>query len=127
MVGFFGEPTRLVMKPEKPDFLRRTEAILGSWSLDSSENRFDWDDWFSKALEPCDFSAAAMLSAAAEKLADCRWGRPATRGSGVVWTGRGMVGRWGGIGDLVASMRLRMAEPSKGAPMNSSDALELRR
>lgn len=36
MTGFLGEPTRLFMKPEKPDFFRRT-ADLGS--LPSSEYR----------------------------------------------------------------------------------------
>lgn len=120
MVGFLGEPTRLVMKPEKPDFFLSTEVILGSF--DSSEKRFALSD----GLEPCDFSEAAMGSAA-EKLADCR-NRPAVRASGVVKAARGMLGRLGDrAGDLVASMRLRMAEPSKGAPMNSSEALELRR
>lgn len=42
MVGFLGEPTKLVMKPEKPDFFLRTEVILGS--LDSSENLLDCDN-----------------------------------------------------------------------------------
>lgn len=123
IVGFLGEPTpKLVMKPEKPDFFLKTEAILGSFV--SSEKRFDCDNWASAALEPCDFSAAAIMSAAAEKLADCRWDRPARRASGVVWAFREKVGRVGEEGDLMASMRLRMAEPSKGAPMNSSDARE---
>lgn len=109
------------MKPEKPDFFLSTEAILGSF--DSSEKRFALSD----GLEPCDFSEAAMESAAAEKLAECR-NRPAVRVSGVVKAARGMFGRLGDVaGNFVASMRLRMAEPSKGAPMNSSEALELRR
>lgn len=35
MVGFLGEPTRLVMKPVKPDFFLSTDG-LGSFA--SSEN-----------------------------------------------------------------------------------------
>lgn len=36
MSGFLGEPTRLVMKPVKPDFFLNTDGILGSFA--SSEN-----------------------------------------------------------------------------------------
>jgi hypothetical protein len=35
MSGFFGDPTKLVMKPEKPDFFLSMLGIL--LSLDSSE------------------------------------------------------------------------------------------
>jgi hypothetical protein len=37
MTGFLGDPTKLFMKPEKPDFFRKT-ATLGS--LPSSEYLF---------------------------------------------------------------------------------------
>lgn len=117
-----GEPTRLVMKPEKPDFFLKTEAIFGSF--DSSEKRFE----LSPGFEPWDFSEAAMvLSAAAETLRE-RPSRPAERGSGEVKAARETEGLCGeAAGDFVASIRLRMAEPSKGAPMKSSEACELRR
>lgn len=81
MVGFLGEPTRLVMKPVKPDFFLRTDGILGSFA--SSENLLGPFNWFSDTLAPCDFSAA-MMSGAAEKLADCSRVGPGTRGSGEV-------------------------------------------
>lgn len=38
--GFLGEPTRLVMKPEKPDFFLSTPGILGSLP-ESPEKRFE--------------------------------------------------------------------------------------
>lgn len=38
MTGFLGEPTKLFMKPENPDFLRRTDGLK---SLPSSERRFE--------------------------------------------------------------------------------------
>ena len=41
MSGFLGDPTRLVMKPEKPDFFLNMPGALDS--LDSSENRLDTD------------------------------------------------------------------------------------
>ena len=45
-------------------------------------------------------------------------------------SGGGMCGRWNDdwarTGELVASKRFRMAAPSKGAPMKSSDGFELR-
>lgn len=127
MRGFLGEPTRLFMKPEKPDFFRRTEDILGS--LASSENRLA-DSVRVKGT----FSLRG--SAPDEKLADWRrlggcdggGGGMVAAASGEVREGRGGAGRRGtscdGVGDLVASMRLRIAVPSKGAPSSSSEVLE---
>lgn len=37
MMGFLGDPTRLFMKPEKPDFFRNTADLT---SRPSSEKRF---------------------------------------------------------------------------------------
>ncbi len=65
-----------------------------------------------------------------EKLADWRraGGAMAPVSDAACERGGG-AGRWGAccdVGDLVPSMRLRMALPSKGAPISSSDVLELR-
>lgn len=37
-----------------------------------------------------------------------------------------LLSRLLGVGDFVAAMRSRIAVPSKGAPINSSEVLELR-
>ncbi len=119
--GFLGDPTRLFMKPVKPDFFRRTAVILSS--LASSENLLDR----LSALPPLDFSLSG--SEAPEKLADWRRaGGAMAFVSGDVYEEGGGAGRWGAwcvVGDLVASIRLRMAVPSNGAPISSSDVLEL--
>lgn len=45
MTGFFGEPTNVLMRPEKPDFFLKTPGPLGSLesleSFESSELRFE--------------------------------------------------------------------------------------
>jgi hypothetical protein len=119
------------MKPEKPDFFLRTPAALGS--LLSSECLLEAIREVSGTLAPWDFSFTRV--SAAEKLADWRSaGGPIVLASGEVCDGGGggecwMESCWGGdcwMGDFVSSMRLRMAVPSKGAPISSADVLEPR-
>lgn len=78
--GFFGEPTRLFMKPEKPDFFLKTLGILVSFV--SSEYLFGPVE-LSVFDEPLAFSFRDDASVA-EKLADWRRGGgelPMTRAS----------------------------------------------
>ncbi len=143
MRGFFGDPTRLFIKPEKPDFFLRTPGIFTS--LDSSENRLE-----AGALSILGTAVFSLRSGcsddAVEKLVV--WGREGgpmalasegARDSGIGGGGAGRGGgscldSWGGCwwctgdctGDFVASIRLRIAVPSNGAPMSSSDVLVLR-
>jgi len=107
--------------------------------LDSSENRLDTGAL--SILEVAAFSPVTGLSdSVLEILLVCgNGGGPIPRGSGLVCDGGGAAGgaggagRWGakwcagdGIGDFVAAMRLRMALPSNGAPISSSEVFVLR-
>lgn len=104
MTGFLGDPTNVLMRPEKPDFFLKTPGPLRS--LDSSEYRFGGTTGFSLTRAPWDFSD--MLASKAEKLADCRKGGGLiTRGSGVEFDSGGGGGRvweenWY-VGDLAVS------------------------
>ena len=97
MRGFLGDPTKLFIKPEKPDFFLRTPPILGS--LASSENRLGATG-VASTLEG-NLSSLIRVSAAesaAEKLADWR-----KEGGGMVFwgseppTGGAGAGRRGGL------------------------------
>jgi hypothetical protein len=67
-MGFFGDPTKVLIRPEKPDFFLKTPGPLGS--LDSSEYRFEVLIGASLMRVACDFSD--MVALAAEKLAEWR-------------------------------------------------------
>jgi hypothetical protein len=115
------------MKPEKPDFFLSTADFN---SLPSSEYRFGLSIWFSVTRVPCVFS---LINGSAEvKLADWRSVGLMMRVSVAALINGGGIfcrcndGCWTVAGALMASIRLRIAAPSKGAPMKSSDAFERR-
>jgi hypothetical protein len=112
----------LLMKPEKPDFLRIT---LGFVSFVSSEYLFGEISWFSPMRGGC-FSP---ILSPAEKLADCRSGGLCMRGSGDVCAKGGGGGRrrefWYPEA-FVESNWFRMELPSNGAPTNSCEVFSLR-
>ena len=135
MVGFFCEPTRLLTKPEKPDFLR---GICGFESLPSSEYRFGVGACDVSALRPGPAIFSDMEPSILLKLWEAR-----KAGFGMSWLwllilkGSGVAfdvccsgnchdfrdGCWTderGLASLVDSMRFRIAAPSKGAPRRSS-------
>lgn len=124
-----GDPTRLFIKPEKPDFFLSTDDL---GSLLSSEYRLGLINWLSVMRESWDLTLMKVESAA-EKLTDWRRDGLMMRVSALVLAlgGGGTLGRWrvAGVvrdGEFMASMRLRIAAPSNGAPMKSSDGLLLR-
>lgn len=118
MTGFLGDPTRPLTKPEKPDFFLRT-ATLGS--LASSEKRFELET--STTLASCGFSAMEE----SDDMNVAEWGTVGlmTRVSVFDFVkGGGNIGLFvEGRGSFEASRRLRMAAPSKGAPIKSSAAV----
>jgi hypothetical protein len=132
-----GEPTNPLINPEKPDFFLRTPMGFGSLLL-SSEYRFGAIDeaGVMSILVANDFSFTSVSAAESAKLAERRSGGGPMMlpvlASGVVYKGMGGGGRWklcelpGDMGDLVASMRLRIAVPSNGAPISSSEVLVLK-
>jgi len=115
MMGFFGEPTRPLTKPENPDFFLRT-ATLGSFA--SSENLLEPDT--SITFASCVLSAA--LGSADTNVAE--WGTIGLMIRVSVFdltNGGGKEGLFAeGEESFEASRRLRMAAPSKGAPTKSS-------
>ena len=125
MVGFFCEPTRLFMKPEKPPFLRCV-ADLGS--LPSSEYLLGVIDWFSVAERP-PWVFSTMEGSMVLKLAEERRVGLADKSVPAVTSVGGRFDRWGidvwGAEMAGVSIRLKMAAASKGAPMKSSLALWL--
>lgn len=122
MTGFFCEPTRLVTNPEKPDFLR---CMGGFDSLPSFECRFVVTA-ASGSLSMClstDTFSKLVDSMLAELLGV--WGAMLANGvSALGLTDAEVVGDdWNeglGLAYLTDSMRLRIAAPSKGAPIRSS-------
>lgn len=90
MTGFFGVPTRLFMKPEKPDFLRRT-PMRGSFA--SSEYLLGLIIEFSVTRPPCDFSF--IMEESFVKLWDCLRAGPLMRESVAdLMSGAGALCRW---------------------------------
>jgi len=127
--GFLGDPTKLFTKPENPDFFLNMPGALDS--LPSPECLLDGAEL--SILVPDDFSLTRVFSVD-EKLADWRNDEPIVLVSDVEWdsdrdsgggAGRGVGWLWL-TDDFVASMRLRIAVPSKGAPISSADVFELR-
>ena len=120
MMGFLGDPIRLFMKPEKADFFLST-ADFGS--LLSSEFLLGLINWLSGTRAPWDESAVEELACwRRDGLMVYLWAMLALSGGEMLvrWK-EGAAG--GKVGDLKASMRLRMAAPSNGAPMKSSEGL----
>ncbi len=105
-MGFLGDPTRLVMKPENPDFFRSIPG--GLESLDSSENlleagmpsildfslRTDGSDAAVEKLGVLESEGGPMPMLRGTELA-CDCDRESDRGSGCGGAGAGGAGRWG--------------------------------
>lgn len=95
MTGFLGDPTKLFMKPEKPDFFLNMPGIFDS--LDSSEFRFDVE-----ALSTLTVRGFSLMTGISDfdELDDSgsSGGGPMLLGSEVVCKGGGGAGRGGGGG-----------------------------
>lgn len=65
-MGFLGDPTRVLIKPEKPDFFLKTPGALDSFV--SSEYRFGPPAWPWAAC--CAFSASDMAAGESAEMVE---------------------------------------------------------
>jgi hypothetical protein len=128
MTGFFWEPTKLFMRLERPVFLRKTEPFP---SLPSSDWRLMLENESPVVRLVKDFSERSMAAKVVAAPGKVGLATPVLLApERELSSGGGICGRWSDedcwwlgceADSLVASRRLRIAAPSNGAPIKSSE------